>query len=67
MAKDTKQNTPVASEQSQAQGGWLSLHSRLAEMEKVFERFFGRNWPVFANRTETSLFGDMDLRIPNVS
>ncbi len=56
-----KGNIPVKGNETEvAKGSWPALQHPIAEMERVFDRFFGRNWPL------DNLFQVEGLRTPSL-
>ncbi len=61
MDKDSKGNIPVTSSKTEAtKGSWPVLQHPIAEMERAFDRFFGRSWPL------DNLFQVEGLRMPSL-
>ncbi len=71
MDTDTKGNIPVKSESKEAtKTSWPALQHPIAEMERAFDRFFGRGWPSLRHwsdfRTLDNLFEAEGLRMPSL-
>lgn len=69
MDTETKHNIPVTTENKESKSALSVLHP-MAEMERMFERFFGRGWPSLARWQPPSLMGkwleEEDLRMPSL-
>ena len=71
MDTDTKGNIPVtSSKQEPAKATWPALQHPFAEMERAFDRFFGRNWPSVRRWGDftalDNLFETEGLRMPSL-
>jgi HSP20 family protein len=71
MNTDTKGNIPVTtSEKEPAKTSWPALQHPIAEMERAFDRFFGRNWPSVRRWGDfaalDNLFEAEGLRMPSL-
>jgi HSP20 family protein len=68
MDTETKGNVPVKSSgKGVAKSSWPSLHP-IADMERAFDRFFGRRWPSLWSDTPAAdtLFEFEGLRLPSL-
>jgi len=68
MDTETKGNVPVkTSGKEAAKTSWPSLHP-IADMERAFDRFFGRRWPSLWSDTPAvdTLFEFEGLRLPSL-
>lgn len=68
MDTANKSNIPVTTSKDKAKSTWPSIHP-VAEMERVFDRFFGREFPSLWGRSEAptdSLFEFEGLRMPSL-
>ena len=71
MDTDNKGNIPVKTESKEATKiSWPALQHPIAEMERAFDRFFGRGWPSLRRWSDfpalDSLFEAEGLRMPSL-
>ena len=71
MDTDNKGNVPVKTEGKEtAKSTWPALQHPIAEMERAFDRFFGRNWPSVRRWGDytalDNLFEAEGLRMPSL-
>jgi HSP20 family protein len=71
MSTDTKGNIPVTTSKNEtAKTSWPALQHPIAEMERAFDRFFGRNWPSVRRWGDftalDNLFEAEGLRMPSL-
>jgi len=68
METENKGNVPVNTNKSVAKNLW-SAHP-ITDMERAFDRFFGRNWPSLWRRHDVALFDDVfefeGMRLPSL-
>lgn len=68
MDTENKGNIPVTTSKSAVKT--LFPAHPIADMERAFDRFFGRNWPSLWHRNDVTLFDDMfefeGLRLPSL-
>ncbi len=58
MDTDNKGNIPVTTGKGVAKTSWPAIHP-IADMERAFDRFFGRSWPSLWHRNDISLLDNM--------
>jgi HSP20 family protein len=66
-----QENIPVTTNKKEEKKSSLSvLHHPIAEMERVFDRFFGRNWPSLRRWSDVPVLDDLfefeGLRMPSL-
>lgn len=69
MDSKKKQNIPVTTGKGSSGAALSTLHP-VTDMEKMFDRFFGRRWPSLMRWHDFPLMGsmleEMDLRLPSL-
>lgn len=69
MSTENKTNIPVTTGKEVAKTSWPDIHP-IADMERAFDRFFGRSWPSLWHRNDLSLLDNMfeqeGLRLPSL-
>ncbi len=69
MNTENKANIPVTSSKVSAKTAWPAIHP-IADMERAFDRFFGRNWPSLWHRNDLSMLDNIfereGLRLPSL-
>src|SRR3990167_6611749 len=69
MSTENKTNIPVTTGKEVAKTSWPDIHP-IADMERVFDRFFGRSWPSLWRRNDLSVLDNMfeqeGLRLPSL-
>ena len=69
MAKESKQDIPVTSGKATSGTSLLPTYPT-SDMERIFDRFFGGNWPSLLRWHDTPLLanwpGERELRIPSL-
>lgn len=70
MANKDKQNIPVKVSGEVAKSAVLPALHPVTDMERLFERFFGRGWPSLLHWQNTPLLGNLleapELRMPSL-
>jgi HSP20 family protein len=71
MDTATKGNIPVtSSKKEESKSSWPVLHHPIAEMERAFDRVFGRNWPSLKRMSDfpalDNLFEVEGMRMPSL-
>ena len=71
MDTESKGNIPVTTSKKEvARTTWPALQHPIAEMERAFDRFFGRNWPSLKRWSDFPAVDDLfeveGLRIPSL-
>lgn len=65
MAKEEKQNIPVKTGKEMTRSVAPVLHP-LTEMERLFDRYFGKSWPLLSRWQPGSLLEEPELRMPSL-